>query len=424
MAALLPRKQGFRTVKVKLQGRRRAASRVILPGLLPHGARFSLSFFDDDEPPTRAARPRRPTEPRPRAGTTTGTRARTAASGPPGDPQQLMVRRAIALGAAAIVLIILIVGVKGCLDSRAKNALKDYNRNAGAIVTDSNDQVAKRLFDLLSGAQSTQPLDLQQNVNQVRVNADEDVKRAKALDVPGDMKDAQIALLETLSLRAEGVQKVADQLPNLSGNQAEDAAGKVAGAMSEFLASDVIYAQRVKPFIEQALGDNGIHDQLIVSSRFFPDTQWLDPGFVREELTGKGGGVRPGQQSGPCPCGHGLIAVKVGSTPSTATTLVAGQTNRVPAGSNPSFIVDFQNQGQSDQFDVRVRVSISSAGKPIAVEKRVDQTTAGQQSELTIPIGQTPPIGTPVQVTVTVVKVPGEVNVTNNTQNYTVIFSR
>jgi hypothetical protein len=382
-----------------------------------------LSFFDDDEPPTRAARPRRPSEPRPR-GATTGTRARTGGGDGGGDPQQLMVRRAVALGAAALILILLIVGIKGCLDSRANNALKDYNRNAGAIVTDSNDQVSKRLFDLLAGGQTTQPLDLQQNVNQVRVTADEDVKRARALDTPGDMKDAQFHLLEVLTLRAEGVQKIADQLPNLAGSQAEDAAGKIAGAMSELLASDVIYSQRVRPFIAQALDDHGIHDQLIVTSRFFPDIQWLDPGFARQELTGKGGGRRPGGPPAPGTHGHGLLAVKVGSTAATATALTAGQTNRVPAGSNPAFIVDFQNQGENDEFDVRVRVSITSSGKPIAVEKRVDQTTHGQQSELTIPIGQTPPIGTPVQVTVSVVKVPGEVNLTNNTLNYTVIFSR
>lgn len=335
-----------------------------------------------------------------------------------------MVRRAVALGVAALVLILLIVGIKGCLDSRANNALKDYNRNAGSIVSDSNDQVSKRLFDLLAGGQTTQPLDLQQNVNQVRVTADEDVKRARALDVPGDMKDAQFHLLETLTLRAEGVQKIADQLPKLAGSQGEDAASKIAGAMSEFLASDVIYAQRVIPFIEQALSDHGISGQIITPSRFFPDTQWLDPGFVREKLTGKGGGRRPGGPPAPGTHGHGLLGVKIGSTAATATALVAGQTNRVPAGSNPAFIVDFQNQGQNDEFDVRVRVTISSTGKPITLEKRVDQTTHGQQSELTIPIGQTPPLNTPVQVQVSVLKVPGEVNLTNNSQTFTVIFGR
>jgi len=383
-----------------------------------------LSFFDDDEPPTRAARPRRPSEPRPQ-GATTGTRARTGGGDGGGDPQQLMVRRAIALGIAAIVLILLIVGIKGCLDSRTENALKDYNRNVSAIITDSNDQVSKRLFDLLAAGQTTQALDLQQNVNQVRVTAEEDVKRARSLDVPGDMKDAQAHLLEVLTLREEGVQKIADQLPNLAGSQADDAASKISGSMSMFLATDVVYAQRVIPFIKQALANHDIGGQLITPSQFLPDTQWLDPGFVRERLTGKGGGRRPGGPPAPGTHGHGLISVKVGSSAATATSLVAGQTNRVPAGSNPAFIVQFQNQGENDEFDVRVRVVISSgSGKPITVEKRIDQTTHGTTGEVTIPIGQTPPIGTPVQVSVSVLKVPGEVNLTNNSQTYTVIFSR
>jgi hypothetical protein len=235
------------------------------------------------------------------------------------------------------------------------------------------------------------------------------------------MKDAQLHLLEALTLRADGVQKIADELPNLSGDQADTAASHIAGEMSAFLASDVIYAQRVIPFIEQGLASHSITGQIIASSRFFPDTQWLDPGFVRQEITGKGGGHRPGQVAGPCPCGHGLIAVKVGSSAQTAVTLTAGQTNRVPAGSNPQFIVDFQNQGDSDQFDVRVKLSVGSS-KPVT--KRVDQTTKGQQSEVVIPLGATPPIGSPVQVTVAVEPVPGETNTSNNSQTFTVIFER
>ena len=41
-----------------------------------------------------------------------------------------------------------------------------------------------------------------------------------------------------------------------------------------------------------------------------------------------------------------------------------------------------------------------------------------------MPLGTAPPIGTPVRVTVTVAKVPGEVKTDNNTQTYTVIFTR
>lgn len=375
-----------------------------------------MSFFDDDEPPTRAARPRRPTEGRPRTATT-GTRARSAPPGGGGGDQQLMVRRAVALGIGALILILLVVGIKGCLSSRANNALKDYNRNVSAIVTDSNEQVSNRLFDLLAGGQSSQPLDLQQNVNQVRVQAEEDVKRARALDVPGDMQDAQWHLLEVLTLRAGAVEKIADLLPDLGGDQDEQAADNIAGEMSALLASDVVYAARVIPFIQQTLADHDISGQTITPSRFLPDTQWLDPGFVRQKLTGKGGGRRPGGPPAPGTHGHGLISVSVGGV-----TLDPENLNHVEVGSNPTFTVTFQNQGENDEFDVGVRVAVQGAGKPVT--KRIDQTTHGSGNlDVQVPLGTTPPLNTPTQVTVTILPVPGEVNTDNNTQTYPVVFS-
>jgi hypothetical protein len=331
-----------------------------------------------------------------------------------------MVRRAVALGVGALILVLLVVGIKGCVNSRTKNALRDYNRNVAAIVQDSNDQVSKRLFELLGSGQSTSPIDLQQNVNQVRVTADEDVKRARALDTPGDMKDAQWHLLEVLTLRAGAVQKTADLLPALQGDNAEDAANEIAGQMSALLASDVIYSQRVIPFIKEALADHDIGGQTIASSQFLPDQSWLDSGFIRQQLTGKGGGRNPNGPPAPGTHGHGLTGVSVADVPLEPSPAVT----RVPAGSSTQFKVSFQNQGENDEFDVSVRVTIRGSGKPITVQKRVDQTTAGQTVEATVPLGTAPPIGTPVRVEVTIVKVPGEVKTDNNTQTYTVIFTR
>ncbi len=336
------------------------------------------------------------------------------------DPQQVMIRRAVALGAGALILILLVFGVRGCVNSRTNNALKEYNRNVAAIVQDSNDQVARRLFELLAGAQTASPIDLQQNVNQVRVTAEEDVRRARALSVPGDMKDAQWHLLEVLTLRQGAIRDIADRLPDLQGNNAEQAASRIAGQMSALLASDVVYSQRVIPFIEQALSGHSIGGQTIASSRTLPDVSWLDAGYVRQQLTGKGGGRTPGGPPAPGTHGHGLTGVSVGGTalqPSPAVT-------RVPAGSSTAFTVKFANQGENDEFDVPVKVAIRGSGKPITVQKRVDQTKAGQPAQATVPLGTAPPIGTPVRVQVTIGAVPGEKTTDNNTQTYTVIFTR
>src|SRR4051812_14016577 len=219
----------------KLQGSPPSRRHFILLRASPAQEHVFLSFFDDDEPPTRQARPRRPAASR--TGATSGTRARTPAAAS-GDPQQLMVRRAVGLGALALVLILLVFGVKGCLDSRTENALKDYTRNVASIINDSNDQVSKRLFELLNSGASGSTAELQQNVNQVRVTAEDDVKRAQSLDTPGDMTAAQERLLDVLTLRSEGVRTIADELPNLEGDQAESGSSKIAGQMSAFLGSD------------------------------------------------------------------------------------------------------------------------------------------------------------------------------------------
>src|ERR1700742_1950019 len=42
------------------------------------------------------------------------------------ERQQIMLRRLLALGAALGVLIVVVLGVKGCLDARARGALSDY----------------------------------------------------------------------------------------------------------------------------------------------------------------------------------------------------------------------------------------------------------------------------------------------------------
>ena len=99
-----------------------------------------------------------------------------------------MVRRVVAAGLGLLVILLLVFGIKGCLDSRQEQALKDYNRDVAAIVQDANGN-ASSFFDTLAqgGGSST---DVQSQINQLRVAAAGQTKRAQALDPPGDMKPA------------------------------------------------------------------------------------------------------------------------------------------------------------------------------------------------------------------------------------------
>ena len=95
------------------------------------------------------------------------------------------------------------LGVKGCVSSRNDRKLKDYNREVTAIAGDSDSQVSKPFFQLLtSGASGGQDLSLQ--VNQIRLAAADDAKRARDLSVPGSMSGAQQGLVLAMNLRAQG----------------------------------------------------------------------------------------------------------------------------------------------------------------------------------------------------------------------------
>jgi hypothetical protein len=179
----------------------------------------------------------------------------------------------------------------------------------------------------------------------------------------------------------------------------------------------------VIPFIQEALDDQEIGGQTIVTSQSLPSLRWLEPGTIGDALGRPGGGGGGGGARGePAPGlhGHGLDSVQVGDL-----TLQPGEVaNRIPAGADITFDVSFTNQGEHDERDVAVRVRIRGAGEPITVSKRVDQTTAGQQAEVSVPLGQAPPIGTPVTIEVEVAGVPGEEKLDNNTSSYTAIFTR
>ncbi len=376
-----------------------------------------MSFFDDDEPTRVSGAPRRPAAPRQPATSGGGT-----SEGPP-DRQTARTRQLVALGIGALLLILFVLGFKGCLDSRKERALKDYSRDASAIVVDSNDQVAKPFFDLLESGNATGN-DLQVQVNQVRLTAEEDAKRARELSVPGEMAPAQQNLLLVLDLRAQALTRIAEKLTAAQGRgaQAEEATNQIAGQMQMFLTSDVIYSQRAAPLIVQALDEAGIKGQTIPESTSLPGYTWLAPDTVAKAIGGTaGGGTTTGGSS--CPegtaCGHGLISTAIGDT-----ALEQGASTTVPAKAPVVVNVKFANQGDNVQKNVVVNVKLTAPGQPaITAKKSVNETQPGTEADVAIPLPKVPAAGTAATLVVRVEPVGGEENTDNNEGTYTVLFS-
>jgi hypothetical protein len=368
-----------------------------------------MSFFDEDDEPTRRA-------PRPR---------RTEPAGHAPDPQTIWTRRAIAAGVGLLLFIFLIVVVNACQDSRRKNSLRNYNREATTIVAQSDTEVGAAFFESLGQGASQSPEDLQTDISSLRATADTNLSQAKRLDTPGDLSAAQQSLLIALELRRDSLQYISERIATALGNEgdvADQAIEGITGQMQAFLASDVLIRTRVTPVLRDVLKDNDVVADPVATKGFLNGFSWLQPSYVADQLgTRLTGGTGGGKNTGPVAPGlhgNGLTSTKVNNV-----TLQPGVANRVPLAGNLTFVVEFANQGENTEFDVPVQVTLQGGtGKDITGKKTVDTIANGESATVNVPLSGKPTPGEVYTVNVEVKPVRGEKKTDNNKSTYNVLF--
>jgi hypothetical protein len=334
-----------------------------------------------------------------------------------------MMRRTIALVGGLIVLILLVLGVRGCLNAREEQAIEDYSNDSAELMRESKEE-GDQLFALLQGeGGSDQATSIINTLNGFRATSATRVDRARDLDVPGDLDDAQSELLEVLELRADGLANLSDALRVALGDQdRREGSDDVAREMQVFLASDVIDFKRFRPALFDVLRDQGLGaPTALPRNGFVPDIEWLQPDFVADQVnalrTGTGGGADG--EAAPGLHGNGLAAVSLGGT-----ALSPGATATVQLAEDLAFEIQVQNQGENTENDVQVRVTVGDGGDAIELDDTIDTIAVGEIQTVTIPLSRQPPTGQSVPITVEVEPVPGEEKTDNNSQESAVIFTR
>jgi hypothetical protein len=332
-----------------------------------------------------------------------------------------MVRRTIAIVVGLIVVILLVLGIRGCLNSRKESAMKDYVTDANALVRESNAQ-SRSLFRVLQGpGGQDQAVNTESSLNGLRVASAGLVDRAGDLDPPDELSTAQRYLLETLELRRGGVAGVANAIPQaLADQERRQSTARVSRMMRVFSASDVIYNSRYVPSLEKALDDEDVNADEPVQSAFLPDTQWLDPAFVADQVAG----IRSGEGGGDQAAAPGLHGNGIGTVTLGGVALVPGASATVPLTGDLSFDVQVANQGDNTETDVTVTATIGEGSDAIDVDQQLDEIASGETKNVTIPVDQQPPTGENVPVSVEVKPVPGEDMTDNNSADFTVIFTQ
>ncbi|HTR73582.1 MAG TPA: hypothetical protein VMG80_08290 [Solirubrobacteraceae bacterium] len=326
-----------------------------------------------------------------------------------------MMRRRFAAGAGVVLLIVIVLIVNGCLKSQQTQALQEYAHDVSTIATESEQQVSHPLFVALSGASSKSALDVEEQVDQLHLEAQKQATQAKGLSVPGEMSSPQRNLLLALDLRAEGLEKVAGQLRTALGGQAKQANTYIAGDMENFLASDVVYSQRVVPLIEETLKSAGVSGQTVADSHFLPNVGWLDANTVQSRITGESANAAGEPVTGNH--GSALKTVSVGTTALEPEPAL----NHISASGNTTFTVGVENSGESSQRNVKVDVTVTVGGKKLTASSVLERTEPGKTVNAEVAVTGVP-AGQAAKVEVNIEGVPGENDLENNKATFLAIF--
>lgn len=330
-----------------------------------------------------------------------------------------MVRRRVAAGVGVVLLIAIVLIVNGCLKSQKHQELKDYNQNVSRIVRESDEQVSHPLFSALANASAKSALDVEVQIDQLRIQAQSLAARAKGLSVPGDMSAAQRNLLLALDLRVEGLTKVAALLRTALGGQAKQTSSAIAGDMEIFLASDVIYSQRVAPLIQQTLAGDGIQGLSTASSSFLPNIGWLEPATALARITGQSSGS---SQTGQALTGHHGSALK-GVTVGASTLEPEPALNHIAGGGSQTFTAQVQDAGEFTETNVTVNATVTAGGKQFKASHVIEKTEPGKTANADIAVTGIP-LGVASKIEVQVEPVPGETNHEGTKSTYLAIFGQ
>jgi CARDB len=325
------------------------------------------------------------------------------------ERQQIMLRRGLALGGGLIVAILIVLGVKGCLDARAERALTDYARNVTEIVTET-EGTSKDFFGKLADPGTLSVTEFEAAVDADRSAMDNYASRVDGLSAPGDMGRAQNALELTYELRSSAMTEIADKIATALGDAGSaKAATAIARQMQKLLAADVLYASVVRPEINGVLEANGIEGSDVPASVFLPEgAKWLQESSTTSAL-----GAISGSTGSATPGVHGL---GLGGVSVNGTELIEGAPATVGAEETPEVEVEVENQGESTENGVNVTVSVGGT----ELQGSIESIGAGETGSVSIPL--TPAPRGEATLEVDVETVPGEQISENNEASFTVVF--
>ena len=329
----------------------------------------------------------------------------------PAERRQMMTRRAIAAGIALVVFILIVLGIRGCIDARSDRALEDYASNVTQI-TDETNTLGNTTFETFEDPADLSITDFTEKIETDRNQMDAFLTRVERLDVPGDMESAQRTLLTAYQLRTDAMGVMASKMPTALGDEgSDDAIQAIANSVEVLNAADVIFNRVTRHRIDGQIEASGASSPKLPRAQFVPGgTDWTDPATIADALAAVSGAATTADDGAIH--GTGISTVAIGGV-----ALDSSVENIIPAGTDPTVEVSVSNQGEAEETDITVDASL-------------DDGTSGEGTITTLAIGETgiatialdPAPSGQTTLTISVAAVPGETLLDNNEATYTVTF--
>jgi CARDB len=326
-----------------------------------------------------------------------------------------VVRRAIAAGIGVLILILLVLGVRGCLNAREERAYENYVSDLSSIAAESRN-LSQQFFGRLQDPGDLTPLQFEAELQADRGAAEGLLDRAEGLDAPDDLAEAQDLIVLSYELRRDGLAVISDRIASALGDEGSaQAIEQIAREMRTFVASDVLHARSAAQ-IQAVLQEQEIvvPEGEEIGVQFLPaEPNWLDPDEVANALSGisgNGGAAAPGV--------HGLGLGTVTLLPTGAAIDEGVAVTATADGAELE--VEVENQGESEETGVTVSYELTD-GESSSGEEQIDTIAAGEIATVNLPIDPEPSAGT-VELTVTAEPVPGEEIEDNNSVTASVTF--
>jgi CARDB len=339
-------------------------------------------------------------------------RPRRRVGGPQRRRQQFLVRRLIGVGVGLAFLILIVIGIRGCLEARSDRALRNYTSDVATIMQQS-EQSGKDFFDLFNspGSTGSSSIDVKNQILAQRDSSQALLDRAQGLDTPGQMHDAESAVEMTLTLRRNALDAIASNVQQAAArSNTANAITAIGDAMGSLYASDIVWTQIGAPEIKKVDQNEGVDAPPLPNGKFMPSnaTDFLDQTTLVTKLDSITG------QTATTGGTHGLQLLQ---TSIGGTTLAADATTNVPSSSQ-ELEIQVQNSGDSDETGIKVTATLNGS----QLQGQIPALSAGETGTVKIPLTTRPAPGSSVTLEVVVSPVLGEQVTSNNQASYTIVF--